>query len=107
MKNGLIPAREMVFVTKNNRTTTQFLVNKCIVGIMKRMHRNNPDLVLEKITPHCFRHTFTTRYLEAEVPLKTVSALLGHAQLQFTTDLYMHVTKDSLFKGVEKMRQIG
>jgi len=57
-------------------------------------------LTFEKFTPHCFRHTFATRYLEAGVPLKTVSALLGHTQLQLTTDLYMHVTQEALFEGV-------
>ena len=61
---------------------------------------NHPALEFEKITPHCFRHTFATRCLEAGVPLKTVSALLGHTQFQLTTDLYMHVTQDSLFAGV-------
>ena len=34
--------------------------------------------------------------------MKTISALLGHTQLQLTTDLYMHVTKESLFEGVEQ-----
>ena len=100
----------LVFVTKNNRPTTQFLVTECIEGIMKKLHKNNPDLIFEKITPHCFRHTFATRWLEADVPLKTVSAMLGHSQLQLTTDLYMHVTHDSLFKGLEqfeKARKIG
>lgn len=109
-KEPLDGFENLVFVTKNNRPTTQFLVNECIKGILKRMHKNNPDLVFEKFTPHCFRHTFATRYLEAEVPLKTVSALLGHTQLQLTTDLYMHVSKDSLFQGVhqyERSRQTG
>ena len=101
---------DLVFVTKNNRPTTQFLVTECIEGTMKRIHKNNPDLVFKKFTPHCFRHTFATRWLEAGVPLKTVSAMLGHVQLQLTTDLYMHVTQDSLFKGLEvyeKARQVG
>lgn len=101
---------DLVFVTKNNRPTTQFLVSECIDCTIKRIHKNNPDLTFEKFTPHCFRHTFATRYLEAGVPLKAVSALLGHAQLQLTTDLYMHVTPDSLFKGVEQYEraiQIG
>lgn len=92
----------LVFVTKNNKPTTQFLISECIEGILKRIHKNNPELVFEKFTPHCFRHTFATRCLEAEVPLKTVSELLGHTQLQLTTDLYMHVTKESLFEGVEQ-----
>lgn len=95
----------LVFVTKNNRPTTQFLVTECIEGTMKRIHKNNPDLVFEKFSPHCFRHTFATRWLEAGVPLKTVSAMLGHVQLQLTTDLYMHVTQDSLFKGLEQFEQ--
>ncbi|MCI6432872.1 MAG: site-specific integrase [Lachnospiraceae bacterium] len=109
-KEPLKGFENLVFVTKNNRPTTQFLVSECIEGILKRIHKNNPDLVFEKITPHCFRHTFATRWLEANVPIKTVSAMLGHSQLQLTTDLYMHVTQDSLFKGLEqfeKARQIG
>lgn len=109
-KEAMEGFENLVFVTKNNRPTTQFLVNECIEGIMKRIHKNNPDLVFEKVTPHCFRHTFATRWLEAGVPIKTVSAMLGHSQLQLTTDLYMHVTQDSLFKGLEifeNARRIG
>lgn len=100
----------LVFVTKNNRPTTQFLVTECIEGILKKIHTHYPKLVFEKFSPHCFRHTFATRWLEAQVPLKTVSAILGHSQLQLTTDLYMHVTQDSLFKGLEQyesLRQVG
>lgn len=109
-KEPLEGFENLVFVTKNNRPTTQFLVTECIEGTMKRIHKNNPDLVFEKITPHCFRHTFATRWLEVGIPIKTVSAMLGHSQLQLTTDLYMHVTQDSLFKGLEqyeKARKIG
>lgn len=101
-KEPLEGFENLVFVTKNNRPTTQFLVSECIDGTMKRIHKSNPNLVFEKFTPHTLRHTFATRCLEAGVPLKTVSALLGHTQLQLTTDLYMHVTQASLFKGVEQ-----
>ncbi len=95
----------LVFVTKNNRPTTQFLISECIDGTMKRIHKNHPDLEFEKFTPHCLRHTFATRALERGVPLKTVSALLGHTQLQLTTDLYMHVTQDSLFEGMAQFER--
>lgn len=96
---------DLVFVTKNNKPTTQFLAAECIEGTMKRLHKNNPDLVFEKFTPHCFGHTFATRWLEAGVPLKTVSAMPDHVQLQLTTDLYMHVTQDSLFKELEQFEK--
>lgn len=34
--------------------------------------------------------------------MKTVSAMLGHLQLQLTTDLYMHITQDVLFEDVKQ-----
>jgi len=47
---------------------------------MRRIHKKYPDLVFEKVTPHCFRHTFAMRWLEAEVPIKTVSAMHENAE---------------------------
>ena len=85
-KEHLEGFEDLVFVTKNNRPTTQFLISECINCTIKRIHKDNPSLTFEKFTPG--------------VPLKTVSALLGHTQLQLTTDLYMHVTQEALFEGV-------
>lgn len=96
---------DLVFVTKNNKPITQFLISECIDGTIKRIYKNHPNLEFEKFTTHCFRHTFATRALERGLPLKTVSALLGHAQLQLTTDLYMHVTQDSLFEGMAQFER--
>lgn len=40
---------------------------------------------------HALRHTFATRALEAGVPIKVVSQILGHASVQITMDTYSHV----------------
>ena len=104
-KEPLEGYEDLVFVTKNNKPTTQFLVGECIEGIMRKIHKHNPDLIFERVTPHCFRHTFATRWLEANIPLKTVSQILGHSQLQLTTDLYMHVTADMLFDSLEQFER--
>lgn len=104
-KEPLEGYEDLVFVTKNNKPTTQFLVGECIEGIMRKIHKHNPDLIFERVTPHCFRHTFATRCLEANIPLKTVSQILGHSQLQLTTDLYMHVTTDMLFDSLEQFER--
>ncbi|MDR0294028.1 MAG: site-specific integrase [Oscillospiraceae bacterium] len=42
-------------------------------------------------TVHALRHTFATRALEAGVPVKAVSQILGHAGSQITMDTYSHV----------------
>ena len=46
---------------------------------------------LKKFTIHALRHTFATRALEAKVPIKAVSQILGHASVQITMDTYSHV----------------
>lgn len=105
VNNGKEPLEgfeDLVFVTRNNRPTTQFLVSESIDATVRRINKKNPDLNFERFSPHCLRHTFATRMLEANVSLKTVSELLGHTQLQMTTDLYMHVTTDALYIGMEQ-----
>jgi integrase len=48
---------------------------------------------LPPIRFHDLRHTFATLSLEAGVPVKQVSAMLGHASIAITLDLYAHATE--------------
>jgi integrase len=101
---------ELVFVTKSNRPITQFLVAQCIDSVVEQINKNYPDMCFEHVTPHAFRHTFATRLMEAGVPMKTIAKLLGHKQLQMTTDLYAHVLDDLIYDAMaqyEKKSAIG
>jgi integrase len=46
---------------------------------------------LRRIRLHDLRHTFATLALQAAVPVKIVSEILGHASVTLTYDTYSHV----------------
>lgn len=93
----------LVFVTRNNRATQQFLVRECMNLIIHRIQQVNNSF--EAFTPHTFRHTFATRAIENGMQPKVLSKLLGHGQLQITMDLYCHVMEDTLVEEMKKMER--
>ena len=93
--------RDLVFVTRNNRPTQQFIVQECIDVTIRRIQKEYPEF--ERFSPHCFRHTFATRAIENGMQPKTLQKLLGHGSLQMTMDLYCHVTEDTLFEAMALM----
>ncbi|AWK52803.1 recombinase XerC [Clostridium beijerinckii] len=55
---------------------------------------------------HSLRHTFATKLFENEVPLKTVSELLGHSSIDITANTYTHVIPKEKSNAVEKLNYI-
>ncbi len=49
---------------------------------------------LPEIRLHDLRHTFATLALQASVPVKAVSEILGHVSVTITYDTYSHVIPD-------------
>lgn len=93
--------RDLIFVTKNNRPTQQFIVAECIDVAIRRIRKDYPEF--ERFSPHCFRHTFATRAIERGMQPKILQKLLGHGSLRTTMDLYCHVTEDTLYDAMSLM----
>ena len=95
--------KDLVFVTRNNRPTQQFIIQECIDVTTRQIQKEHPEF--ERFSPHCFRHTFATRAIENGMQPKSLQKILGHGSLQLTMDLYCHVTEDTLFEAMELMER--
>lgn len=65
------------------------------------------SLNVRKLNFHCLRHTFATRCIECGADYKTVSEILGHANVNITMNLYVHPSIEQKRKCVELMDKIN
>lgn len=56
---------------------------------------------------HALRHTYATKQFEANVPLKTVSELLGHTDIYITANTYTHVLQKHKDKSIDIFNTIN
>lgn len=82
---------DFVFVNKNGGPLTSRGIEYILDQLIKKSTLNS------KIHPHMLRHTFATHLLNNGADMRTVQELLGHANLS-STQIYAHVTKESLQK---------
>ena len=52
------------------------------------------------------RHTMTSLFAEAGVPLDTIARRLGHHDSKLTRDIYLHCTKTQIEKDQDAVREI-
>ena len=78
--------------SKENKDTLR-LTSRSVERIIK--HYATKAGITKKVTPHVIRHSFATDLLENGADLRSVQALLGHANIA-TTQVYTHVTDKHL-----------
>ncbi|EKF35642.1 tyrosine-type recombinase/integrase [Bacillus xiamenensis] len=91
-----------MIASTNGKDIGTFGINKAIDSILSKTN-------LHHITPHGLRHTHAIMLLESGVDIKTVSDRLGHATINMTADVYLHVTKkhetESVLKSILKINR--
>lgn len=63
------------------------------------------QLDIPRLKFHGLRHSFATRCIESHCDYKTVSVLLGHADISTTLNLYVHPNEEQKRSCIDKMMQ--
>ena len=71
-------------------------------------HHLMKRLGIPRLKYHGLRHSFATRCIESNCDYKTVSVLLGHANITTTLNLYVHPNMEQKKRCISKMlRSLG
>lgn len=87
-----------VFIHRNGKRVTYKNIDREFMVIRKRIGRENVRI-------HDLRHAFATIALRNGDDMKTVSAMLGHASVAFTMDVYGHVTQEMYRNAGDRMQK--
>lgn len=93
---NIFQTKQLVFPSWDNKFLEFSQPRKWINTIIK-------ETKLHHITIHGFRHTHATMLLEAGSTLKDVQIRLGHARIQITMDLYIHITEKRSRETVDQL----
>ena len=74
-------------------------------SIKKLCRRLERETGIPDIHCHRFRHTFATNFLEAGAEDKTVAQIMGHTDVNFTKNRYVHLKTEILIQQIELLEQ--
>ena len=97
LKNYLKPLKneDFLFLSNRGNLIQSSLFDYRWKKILSKINKCLPPYEPTNITPHYFRHNFTTDLIYAGVPLKTVQTIMGHENIQTTMDIYTDVRYDN------------
>ena len=79
------------------------LTDKVVVWRFNRLLKR---IKVRPLNFHCLRHTFATRALENKMDIKTLSEILGHADITTTLNIYTHSLIDHKKSQMRKIKRL-
>lgn len=103
-----------VLQNEHARSNSEYVIRSCSShGFMNprtleyRFKKLLESCNLPEIPFHALRHTFATRWIENGVDIKSLSEILGHANINTTLEIYVHSSDELKRYGMEKMEAIS
>lgn len=95
-------------ITYNQENSNNYILSNSYKFVEPRILRNrfNKILLSSDITHykfHSLRHTFASKCVEAEIDVKTISVILGHANVNTTLNLYVHPNNEQKKNAINKL----
>ena len=86
-----------------NRTIKRIRENYNAEEILKAKKEKREPIIIPYFSCHHLRHTFCTRFCENETNIKVIQAVMGHANIETTMDIYAEVTDMKKTEAIEKL----
>lgn len=69
----------------------------------KHFKRVLKEANIKEVNYHALRHTYATRAIESGIDVKTLSEILGHSNVKFTLERYVHSSIELKKESVERL----
>lgn len=86
-----------------NRTIKRILTNYNTEEVLKAKREHRQPVIIPHFSCHHLRHTFCTRFCENETNIKVIQAVMGHANIETTMDIYAEVTDMKKHEAIENL----
>ena len=86
-----------------NRTIKRILENYNAEEVINAKKERRQPVIIPNFSCHHLRHTFCTRFCEKETNVKVIQAVMGHANIETTMDIYAEVTDAKKKEAIENL----
>ena len=73
--------------------------------VIKAKKEKREPVIIPHFSCHHLRHTFCTRFCENETNIKVIQAIMGHANIETTMDIYAEVTNSKKKEAIERLAE--